>query len=340
MREAREVHMLGPSVRSKAIVAGVLLASCGALAMAQQTTIGTRSNTVSDGFYEHTGVSWGISSGNFRAYFGTPMLTQPTAGGYQPGSGPTLSYTFQGRGTSGYFNLFASQGSTRTAASQSPSVTLMNGQQAFVSDTVQSPFVMGLMPVVGGNAGPAMVSTAVQLPTFSLYGVGSSVCVPSGGSALIGSINGGGDGRRQFGDAGVPSGRSIGGDRSASNVRGSATVHDLAEMDRQLLAGSSAESTAQARTSADSSSAARAAPSVAASRRLYAAEQAGAQDDAAEWFDRAKAAEAEGKLGAAKVYYQIVARRASGDLKAQALDRLQTLRGQSSSATPVDENPR
>ena len=40
---------------------------------------------------------------------------------------------------------------------------------------------------------------------------------------------------------------------------------------------------------------------------------------------RARQAETAGKTSVAKIYYQLVARRATGDLKQQALDRLKEL---------------
>lgn len=335
---------MGPSIKTCLTVAAFLLGSLGSRTWAQQTTIGMRNNTVSDGFYEHIGTSWGVSGGGFRAYFGNPLISQPSTGGYQPESNPTLSYNFHGPSLSGYFNLYASQGSTRGLTGQSPTITLMNGQQGFVADTLQSPFVISVVPVVGGYGSPAetpLASTSVQLPAFSTFNAGTTVSVPSGGSALMGGINRADELRREFGAPGLPANRSIGGTRSASNVRAAAQVHDMAKMDRQILNGSSGEtsSAASSLTPADTSSATRGAPSVADAHRLHAAEQTSVHDEVAQWFERAQAAEAEGKMGAAKVYYQLVVRKASGDLKNLAADRLQSLRSLKSSATSPGSDP-
>jgi general secretion pathway protein D len=51
-----------------------------------------------------------------------------------------------------YFLINASQGDRRANVLQAPKVTLFNGQQATVSDTTQTPFVISVIPVVGDFA--------------------------------------------------------------------------------------------------------------------------------------------------------------------------------------------
>jgi hypothetical protein len=77
------------------------------------------------------------------------------------------------------------------------------------------------------------------------------------------------------------------------------------------------------------SSAGRAAPSVAEARRMYAAEQAAGSQEVLALMERARAAEEDGKPNVAKLYYQMVIRRASGELKQQAQDRLDAIHGAS-----------
>jgi type II secretory pathway component GspD/PulD (secretin) len=48
-----------------------------------------------------------------------------------------------------FFLIEAAQGDSRTNVLQAPKVTLFNGQQAFVADATQRPFVVGVIPVVG-----------------------------------------------------------------------------------------------------------------------------------------------------------------------------------------------
>ena len=53
---------------------------------------------------------------------------------------------------------------------QAPKVTLFNGQQAFVSDTTQSPFVITVIPVVGDFA-------AAQQPVIVVLSEGTFMTV-------------------------------------------------------------------------------------------------------------------------------------------------------------------
>ncbi|HYW80859.1 MAG TPA: hypothetical protein VE890_14860, partial [Thermoguttaceae bacterium] len=77
--------------------------------------------------------------------------------------------------------------------------------------------------------------------------------------------------------------------------------------------------------SAGPSSAGRAVPSVAEARRLHELEQSADNDESRVLFERGRAAETAGKHGAARVFYQMVARRASGQLREQAEARLHSL---------------
>jgi general secretion pathway protein D len=69
-----------------------------------------------------------------------------------------------------FFLLSAAQGDTRTNILQAPKVTLFNGQQAFVSDTTQRPFVTSVIPVVGDFA-------AAQMPVIVVLNEGTSMSV-------------------------------------------------------------------------------------------------------------------------------------------------------------------
>ena len=69
-----------------------------------------------------------------------------------------------------YFFITASQGDTRSNVLQAPKVTLFNGQQAFVSDTTQAPFVISVIPVVGDFA-------AAQQPVIVVLSEGTFLTV-------------------------------------------------------------------------------------------------------------------------------------------------------------------
>jgi predicted Zn-dependent peptidase len=64
---------------------------------------------------------------------------------------------------------------------------------------------------------------------------------------------------------------------------------------------------------------------VAEARRLRAQEQAAQQGDVQLLVEKGLAAEADGKVGLAKVYYEMAARRATGPLKGQVDARLSDL---------------
>ena len=69
-----------------------------------------------------------------------------------------------------FFFIEAAQGDQRTNVLQAPKVTLFNGQQAFVSDTSQSPFVISVVPVVGDFA-------AAQQPVIVVLNEGTFLTV-------------------------------------------------------------------------------------------------------------------------------------------------------------------
>ena len=69
-----------------------------------------------------------------------------------------------------YFLIQAAQGNTRSNVMQAPKVTLFNGQNAYVSDTRQRPFVTSVVPVVGDFA-------AAQQPVITVLSEGTAVNV-------------------------------------------------------------------------------------------------------------------------------------------------------------------
>ena len=69
---------------------------------------------------------------------------------------------------------------------------------------------------------------------------------------------------------------------------------------------------------------------VAAEQANRAARQAARADEADSFFARGQQAEADGKPNVAKIYYQMAARRATGDLKQQVQARLDAVSGRNS----------
>ncbi|HEX3598494.1 MAG TPA: hypothetical protein VHU84_00045, partial [Lacipirellulaceae bacterium] len=78
--------------------------------------------------------------GSFDATSITPFVT--------PTGGATFGFAILSD-IEAYFLIEAAQGDTRTNILNAPKVTLFNGQQAFVADATQRPFVVGVIPVVG-----------------------------------------------------------------------------------------------------------------------------------------------------------------------------------------------
>ena len=69
-----------------------------------------------------------------------------------------------------FFLIQAAQGNTRSNVMQAPKVTLFNGQNAFISDSTQRPFVTSVVPVVGDFA-------AAQQPVITVLSEGTAVNV-------------------------------------------------------------------------------------------------------------------------------------------------------------------
>ena len=123
---------------------------CRALGLSQQVTVGSPFNTASSGFFEQNGVSWGGHWGGITYNVGNAGLAQPAFGGFNANAGLSTAFAISGRQGQANFFLNFGQGSTQSLVSQTPSVTVMNGQTGYFSDTSQTPFVISYVPVVGG----------------------------------------------------------------------------------------------------------------------------------------------------------------------------------------------
>jgi hypothetical protein len=113
----------------------------GALAQ-RQVTMQTPLRGVSDSFFERIGFSANFRGPGFTANLGGFPLAVPQFGGFQPGAGLVGGFSVNGRRFSADFGFEFSQGSRRTAVSQTPSVTMMDGTTAIFADVTQSPFVI------------------------------------------------------------------------------------------------------------------------------------------------------------------------------------------------------
>ncbi len=121
-------------------------------------------------------VSVGMSAPNmFSADLDIPFtqnsfgLAVPQFGGFDATAGAQLGFAILSD-IEAYFFINAAQGDRRSNVLQAPKVTLFNGQQAFVSDTTQSPFVISVVPVVGDFA-------AAQQPVIVVLSEGTFMTV-------------------------------------------------------------------------------------------------------------------------------------------------------------------
>ncbi|MFZ5832237.1 MAG: type II secretion system protein GspD, partial [Planctomycetota bacterium] len=118
----------------------------------------------------------GLSApGTFSADLDIPFtqdsfsLAQPQFGGFDPAAGASIGFAILSD-IEAFFFINAAQGDRRSNVLQAPKVTLFNGQQAFVSDTSQSPFVISVIPVVGDFA-------AAQQPVIVVLSEGTHLTV-------------------------------------------------------------------------------------------------------------------------------------------------------------------
>lgn len=203
-------------------------------------------------------------------------------------------------------------------------------------------------------------ATAVQLPTFSMFTTSTTVSVPDRGNVLLGGINRAATGRNEFGTpilGKLPYGNrlfknvGIGSEHSASQMRVSAFIHDFDAMEEALMSQPSGRSLSSHQPQYRSQAAALAhtllprdnvglastwqpslpepdeQPSISladAQARRLAKEQTRAEE-AVDFYQRGERAEAEGKLGVAKIYYQMAARRAEGPLANRVAAKLETI---------------
>jgi general secretion pathway protein D len=101
----------------------------------------------------------GIANANIPAFTGLTVDTTPASFGF------AILSDIQA-----FFLVQALMGDDRSNVLQAPKVTLFNGQQAFVSDTSQEPFVTSVVPVVGDFA-------AAQEPVITVLSEGTSLTV-------------------------------------------------------------------------------------------------------------------------------------------------------------------
>ena len=262
------------------LMLGVCMVAVGP-AVAQQVTVGTPFNSVSDSFFERIGTSWGgnFKGGHFSIFGGNPNIAAPQFGGFDPAAGINGGFAGNRNGLNGNFNFGMAQGNRRSMVSQTPMVTLTNGQPGFISDTSLSPFVIGHIPIVGGYPTVNFVSPLVPLGQNSMA---------NRGNYRVQAM------QRQMAEA----------QRTAKGDPAPRAAHPLdAVLPRQPKADDGlnpigppaqadrADPAAAKLSTARASSAGRPVPSVAEARRLHKLEEGTQNNEAMVFFERGRAAE-------------------------------------------------
>jgi len=309
-----------------ALLGGLWCLVLVAHAPAQQVTVSTPYNSISEGFFENTGISWGLGGRNWSFSFGgSPTQAAPPFGGFDPSAGANLGFA----GRNGWFNANWSQGCRRSFVSQTPMVTVTNGYPGFVADASMTPFVIGYVPVVGTfpRGGPALAMPPPMVPTPGASGVGRDAVLNALQRARAEAAL-----RERMQNASEAEAEAIRMNRQAQPNVPPPGANDLNLVGPGPAPPQTADATEEPvdeatrrLAAARSSSAGRPAPSVAEARRLRAAEQAASNETALRYIELARNAEATGKPNVAKVYYQNAARQASGELREEVRRRIQAL---------------
>jgi hypothetical protein len=207
------------------------------------------------------------------------------------------------------FALNFSQGYRQSLVTQTPSVTIMNGQTGYFSDTSQTPFVVSVIPVVGA------FPTAPELPPVTepdprIQAMMDARADAQARAAAQEAANAGG------GVQVVPAPRQ-------NNM----APKKAPQPEAPPATPDPGDEAALRLNEAQKSTAGRPAPSVAEAKRLHQQEQAAADEELAALMVRARALEEDGKPNVAKIYYQRIAKHAAGSLREQARQKLYELQG-------------
>ncbi len=273
--------------------------------------------TLNDNYFERIGLNFGFSlrgGGNIVGLdpFGNPTpngnidfrqgsfgSAVPQFGGFDAATQATTGFSIGKGGNFFDFGIALAQGNTRSNVTQAPVVNGMDGFPASVSDTSVRPFVTSVIPVVGGMRSPVPNWPPVHNTTIS------------------------------------PLQHTIQQYYQQQAMRKGATVkprHDpvAAAAFRANAAMAPEDKIALKLAESRSSSAGHGDLSVAEIKRrkaaLDGAKNAVEQQEVLATIAQAQRAEAAGKLGAARIYYQQAARQAKGELQQELLDKLESLK--------------
>jgi len=304
------------------LLAGFSMSLVGMSASAQQVTVHTPFHTAADSFFENSSISW---SGNYRGLtfsYGGGALAAPPFGGFDPSAGIRANFGFANKDGQINFTTAFGSGYRQSFTSQVPSVTIMNGQTGYISDTSQTPFVTSVIPVVGAFpiAQPMMPPVSVMAPPAIDPRVQAMAEARANAQAQAAAAAQAGGPVQPLPAPPAPNNMAPRKNDPAKAAEPLPAPPDAGDPQ----AGTPA---AERLNAAQQSTAGRPALSVAEAKRLHQQEQAAADEEMAALMVRARALEEDGKPNVAKIYYQRVAKHATGALREQAQQRLYELAG-------------
>ena len=276
---------------------------------AQQVTTGSPFTRTGHSFFENFGSSWGISapgSGSFRNFFfnfnGGPAASP--FGNPNNGAGARSGLGYARGGLRFGINFHAAQGASSSIQNTTPTMTLTNGYPGFIADSAQSPFVISVIPVVG--EGP-----------WGDFGASNTIR----GRLLRGEIDLKQIGQSQTADLPLS--------HPQQAIAPPAAPGPQQPVGQLKIGGGQPAAVDRPQTVVEQVAQAQGADPIPASlaeiERQKAEFQAQQQAEAANYFERGKAAEAERKDNVARLYYKMAIRRAAGELKSQIEARLEEL---------------
>lgn len=288
-----------------------------AAALGQQVQITTPYHSINDSFYENFGVGWrGIDrmGPNGGWFFNGPRANSalPPFGGHDPSADSSFGFRMGPVG----FNMLASQGSNRSHVMQAPTIVIPNGGSGYLFDGSVTPFVMGVVPVVGGGGAAISSSMSVPMP----------IAAPVTTSPLAERLE-----RMRYMErmqasqaADMPPARPAAnaGQRGAEPAAAADDAPLVLKQGR--LIDPAAEAPA-AQATRPGSTAERGDLSVQEIRQAHAAADAARSHEVLVLIELARGKEIEGKPDQAKIYYQQAATRAEGKLKQQLSEKIQSL---------------
>jgi hypothetical protein len=244
-----------------------------------QAAIGVPFNTASDSFFEQTGVNFGLHGHNFFFQQHAFGAAAPQFGGANPQAGLNTGFGFQlPGGIQGDLNIVASQGSQQSLTGSAISTTIPDGGGGGFFAGTATPFVTSVLPVAGDASGFPTWNSPLQERLERLHEAGSASygIRPGSAAAKAAAKNASKPAAKVESSASAPAAADdLPSAPAASKTSGGPTLTSVEELRGQRAAAASVE--------------------------LQAAEALA---------EKAKEAEASGKTGVARIYYQQAAHRA------------------------------